>query len=68
MAAIHFGCESLRRGETSLAIASGVNLILMLFNPLSGDDKDTVVLSKDCRCKTFDESKDYTIPYNSLIL
>lgn len=55
MGAIHLACESLRRGETSLCISSGVNLVLMVLNPLSGDDKDAVVLANDHHCKTFDE-------------
>ena len=57
MCAVHLSCESLRRGETSLAISSGVNLVLMVLNPLAGDDKEAVVLSKDHHCKTFDECK-----------
>jgi len=55
MGALHLSCESLRRGETSLCISSGVNLVLVVLNPLSGDDREAVVLSKDNHCKTFDE-------------
>jgi len=55
---LHLACESLRSGETSMAIASGVNLVLIPFNPFSGKGEEAVVLSKDFRCKTFDESAD----------
>ena len=47
-------CDSLRKCETSIAIASGVNLVLNASNPLAGDN-DAAVLAKDNRCKTFDE-------------
>lgn len=49
---VHLACRSLRRGETDLALAAGVNLIL--------SPEMTVVLTKaymmapDGRCKTFD--------------
>ena len=58
--ALHVACESLHAGETSLALVSGVNLILLPFNPFSGkaQDENTIVLSKDYKCKTFDESAD----------
>ena len=62
--AVHLSCESLRRGEISLAVASGVNLVLMVLNPLSGDDKDAVVLSNDYHCKTFDECKKLKILFD----
>lgn len=55
---LHLACESLRRGETPLAIATGVNLVLIPFNPFSGGGEEAVVLSRDFRCKTFDESAD----------
>jgi len=57
---LHLACEGLLSGETSLALVSGINLILLPFNPFSGRDadEDSVVLSKDCKCKTFDESAD----------
>jgi acyl transferase domain-containing protein len=60
---LHLACESLLRGETSLAIASGVNLVLIPFNPFSGKGEEAVVLSKDFRCKTFDESADGFVRY-----
>jgi len=51
LAALHLACESLRHGDTSLALSGGINLILHGVLPLG------VVLSKDKRCKTFDECK-----------
>ncbi|WP_169736664.1 type I polyketide synthase [Pseudonocardia spinosispora] len=56
LVAIHLACQSLRRGESTLALAGGVSLIL---SPAS-----TVAMSKfgamapDGRCKTFDASAD----------
>jgi len=56
---MHLACESLRKGETNLAISSGVNLILIGANPFTrmaqGEEgEDSIVLSKDFKCKTFD--------------
>ena len=54
LVAVHLACQSLRSGECDMALAGGVNLILM--------PDLTVVFSKarmmapDGRCKTFDES------------
>ena len=56
LVAIHLACQSLRRGESDLALAGGVNLILV--------PEMTLVLTKahmmapDGRCKTFDASAD----------
>jgi len=56
LVAIHQACESLRRGESSLALAGGVNLIL--------SPEITIALSharmmaSDGRCKTFDSRAD----------
>ncbi|MGO4463074.1 type I polyketide synthase, partial [Streptomyces sp. M-16] len=52
LVAVHLACESLRRGESDLAVVGGVNLIL-------ADDSTTVMdlmgaLSPDGRCHTFD--------------
>ncbi|MEV3993762.1 SDR family NAD(P)-dependent oxidoreductase [Streptomyces sp. NPDC049837] len=52
LVAVHLACESLRRGESDLALAAGVNLIL-------SDDSTIVMdrmgaLSPDGRCYTFD--------------
>ncbi|MFJ2816608.1 SDR family NAD(P)-dependent oxidoreductase [Streptomyces sp. NPDC087294] len=52
LVAVHLACESLRRGESTLAVAGGVNLIL------THESTDTVSafggLSPDGRCYTFD--------------
>lgn len=56
LVAVHLACRSLRGGETSLAIAGGVNVLL--------SPEITVALSKsgmmapDGRCKTFDSRAD----------
>ncbi|MFH7598054.1 beta-ketoacyl synthase N-terminal-like domain-containing protein, partial [Streptomyces racemochromogenes] len=52
LVAVQLACESLRRGETDLAVVGGVNLIL-------ADDSTTLMelmgaLSPDGRCHTFD--------------
>jgi acyl transferase domain-containing protein/NAD(P)-dependent dehydrogenase (short-subunit alcohol dehydrogenase family)/SAM-dependent methyltransferase/acyl carrier protein len=56
LVAVHLACQSLRAGECRMALAGGVNLILM--------PDTTIVLSKahmmspDGRCKAFDASAD----------
>jgi acyl transferase domain-containing protein len=56
LVAVHLACQSLRAGECHMALAGGVNLILM--------PDTTIVLSKahmmspDGRCKSFDASAD----------
>lgn len=56
LVAVHLACQSLRSGESDLALACGVNLIL---SPLS-----TLIMCKlralapDGRCKTFDAAAD----------
>ncbi len=56
LVAVHLACQSLRSGESSLALAGGVNLILT--------PEGSVLLSRmralspDGRCKTFDASAD----------
>jgi acyl transferase domain-containing protein/aryl carrier-like protein len=56
LVAVHLACQSLRSGESDVALACGVNLIL---SPLS-----TLIMCKlralapDGRCKTFDASAD----------
>ena len=56
LVAVHLACQSLRAGECRMALAGGVNLILM--------PDTTIVLSKahmmspDGRCKSFDASAD----------
>ncbi|MDJ1137485.1 type I polyketide synthase, partial [Streptomyces iconiensis] len=53
LVAVHLACESLRRGETDLAVVGGVNLIL---SPDSSERSAGFgALSPDGRCFTFDE-------------
>ena len=54
---LHLACESLRKGEISLAISSGVNLVLTVENPLSSDS-ESFIISPTNRCHTFDEGAD----------
>ncbi|QJB46194.1 type I polyketide synthase [Dolichospermum flos-aquae] len=54
--AIHLACQSLRSGESHLAIAGGVNLILSPMNTILGCKLRA--LSTDGRCKTFDAAAD----------
>ncbi len=52
LVAVHLACQSLRRGESTLALAGGVHLIL---SPLMMEMMSrTQGLSPDGRCKTFD--------------
>lgn len=53
LVAIHLACESLRRGECSVALVGGVNLILAPFNHISTGRAQ--MLSPEGRCKTFSE-------------
>ena len=54
--AVHLACQSLREGESKIAVAGGVNLML------TGDAwlflAKSSALSKDGRCKTFSASAD----------
>jgi acyl transferase domain-containing protein len=52
--AVHLACQSLRSGESDLALAGGVNLILTPATMAVAVDMQ--VLSPDGRCKTFDAS------------
>ena len=54
--AIHLACQSLRSGESNLALAGGVNLILS--PEVTIGFCKLKALSKDGRCKTFDASAD----------
>src|SRR5436305_6631560 len=56
LVAVHLACESLRRGESSLALAGGVSLMIAPSGFLSLCALH--VLAKDGRCKTFDVSGD----------
>ncbi|HEY0603182.1 MAG TPA: beta-ketoacyl synthase N-terminal-like domain-containing protein [Herpetosiphonaceae bacterium] len=52
LVAVHLACESLRRGESELALVGGVNLILT--PDVSVTLSQAQMLSPDGRCKTFD--------------
>ncbi len=54
LTAIHVACQSLRSGESTLALAGGVNLILAPATSISL----TKFLAPDGRCKTFDARAD----------
>jgi len=56
LVAVHLACESLQRGESSLALAGGVNLLLIPLGFLSLCELHA--LAKDGRCKTFDADGD----------
>jgi polyketide synthase PksJ len=52
LVAVHLACQSIRRGESGLALAGGVNLIL---NPALTEDLSRAgMLSPEGRCKVFD--------------
>ncbi|MFY0568811.1 SDR family NAD(P)-dependent oxidoreductase [Archangium lansingense] len=54
LTALHLACQSLRSGESSMALAAGVNLILSP-EPMMAVCKARM-LAADGRCKTFDAS------------
>ncbi|MCP3097314.1 SDR family NAD(P)-dependent oxidoreductase [Myxococcus sp. K15C18031901] len=56
LVALHLACESLRRGESHLALAGGVNLILSPETTLCLCSMQA--LASDGRCKTFDAAAD----------
>jgi len=56
LVAVHLACQSLRLGESSLALAGGVNLILS--PELSINFSKARMLAPDGRCKTFDRAAD----------
>ncbi|UQA57008.1 type I polyketide synthase [Polyangium aurulentum] len=56
LVAVHLACQSLRRGESELALAGGVNLILSPLNTVSTSKQRT--MAPDGRCKTFDARAD----------
>ncbi|HLF25323.1 MAG TPA: type I polyketide synthase [Anaerolineae bacterium] len=54
LVAVHVACQSLRNGESTLALAGGTNLMLDPANSISL----TKFLAPDGRCKTFDARAD----------
>ena len=54
LVAVHLACTSLRNGESTLAIAGGVNLILS--PAITMNFTKAGVMAPDGRCKTFDAS------------
>ncbi|MGZ9236091.1 MAG: beta-ketoacyl synthase N-terminal-like domain-containing protein, partial [Anaerolineales bacterium] len=56
LVAAHLACQSLRTGESDLALAGGVNVILT--PELTITFSQARMLSPDGRCKTFDASAD----------
>ncbi|MCY1047770.1 beta-ketoacyl synthase N-terminal-like domain-containing protein [Corallococcus sp. bb12-1] len=60
LVAIHLACQSLRSGESELALAGGVDILLdeAVYLTLS----ESRALSRDGRCKTFDEKADGFVP------
>ncbi len=56
LVAVHLACESLRRGESSMCLAGGANLILSA--ELTAQFSRAGFLSPDGRCKAFDASAD----------
>ncbi len=56
LVAIHLACQSLRRGETDLAVAGGVSLILSPEGTINFSKAR--MMAPDGRCKSFDASAD----------
>jgi amino acid adenylation domain-containing protein len=56
LVAVHLACQSLRSGESRLALAGGVNLILA--PELTITFSQARMMAADGRCKTFDASAD----------
>ena len=56
LVSLHLACQSLRAGETSLAVAGGVSLILSPEGTINFSKAR--MLAPDGRCKTFDEAAD----------
>ncbi|MCB0208468.1 MAG: acyltransferase domain-containing protein [Anaerolineae bacterium] len=52
LVAVHLACQSLRNGESDLALAGGVNVILTPENSIALSKAQ--MLAPDGRCKTFD--------------
>ncbi|WP_407562333.1 type I polyketide synthase [Streptomyces sp. 184] len=56
LVAVHLACESLRRGESTLALVGGVNLVLAPESTATSDRMGA--LSASGRCRTFDAAAD----------
>jgi len=56
LVAVHFACQSLRSGESQMAIAGGVNMILTPHATIGFSQAQ--MMSKEGRCKTFDADAD----------
>ena len=56
LVAVHLACQSLRAGETAMALAAGVNLILSPENTIAYCKSS--MMAADGRCKTFDAAAD----------
>ncbi|WXB20299.1 SDR family NAD(P)-dependent oxidoreductase [Pendulispora albinea] len=56
LVALHLACRSLRAGETSVALAGGVSLVLMPETNVNLSRAN--MMAKDGRCKTFDAAAD----------
>ena len=56
LVAVHQACQSLMLGESSLAIAGGINLVLT--NQRTASLKKSGLLSSSGRCRTFDKEAD----------
>jgi acyl transferase domain-containing protein len=56
LVAVHLACQSLRQGESTLALAGGVNLILAPHSSVAMERFGG--LSPDARCKFFDSTAD----------
>lgn len=56
LVAVHLACQSLRNGETDIALAAGVNLILA--TDYTNAFHQARMLAPDGRCKAFDASAD----------
>ncbi len=56
LVAVHYACQSLRTGESTMAVAGGVNLILGPESTIALSK--TKLLSPSGKCKTFDDAAD----------
>ena len=56
LVAVHLACQSLRNGESNMALAGGVNLILSPEMSIGASKAN--MLAADGRCKTFDSRAD----------